>query len=126
MFLTKSDPLEVSLENAITRGIVTEETLSGLLIDLYDSEKNSALSMDFSPLLTVLEGDFDKDNASSATEIDTLENLDDTKQISKGKPPRHLTSTTTRLQVAANAVIYMAYDFCFYFFTFLFVAMGFE
>lgn len=95
------------LENAITRGIVTEETLSGLLIDLYDSEKNSAMSMDFSPLLTVLEGDFNKDNASSATEIDTLENLDDTKHISKGKPPRHLTSTATRLQVAANAVIYL-------------------
>lgn len=61
--------------------------------------------MDFSPLIAVLEGDFNKDNASSTTEIDTLENLDDTKQISKGKPPRHLsamqniTSTTTRLQV---------------------------
>jgi protein phosphatase 2C family protein 2/3 len=59
--------------------------------------------MDFSPLLTVLEGDFNKDNTSSATEIDTLENLDDTRQISKGKPPRHLTSSATRLQLAANA-----------------------
>lgn len=115
------------LENAITRGIVTEETLSGLLIDLYDSEKNSAMSMDFSPLLTVLEGDFNKDNASSATEIDTLENLDDTKQIRKGKPPRHLTSTATRLQVAANAVIYL-FDpqFLVFFFSLFVVAMGFE
>ncbi|CAH8389354.1 unnamed protein product [Eruca vesicaria subsp. sativa] len=57
--------------------------------------------MDFSPLITVLEGDFNMDNASS-TVIDTL---DDTKQMSKGKPPRHLSSiqhitstTTSRLE----------------------------
>jgi protein phosphatase 2C family protein 2/3 len=71
------------------------------------------MSMDFSPLLTVLEGDFNKDNTSSATEIDTLENLDDTRQISKGKPPRHLTSSATRLQLAANAVIYLTLLFLF-------------
>ncbi|KAL0740585.1 hypothetical protein Bca4012_082098 [Brassica carinata] len=63
--------------------------------------------MDFSPLITVLEGDFDMDKAS-ATEADTL---DDSKQMSKGKPPRHISSiqhnitstTTSRLQVAVSA-----------------------
>ncbi|KAF2569346.1 hypothetical protein F2Q68_00024525 [Brassica cretica] len=66
------------------------------------------VGMDFSPLITVLEGDFNMDNASS-TETDTLD--DSTKLMSsKGKPPRHLssmqhltTTTTSRLQVAVTA-----------------------
>lgn len=86
--------------------------------------KNSVVGMDFSPLITVLEGDFNTDNASVA-EVDTLENLDDGKQISKGKPPRHLsvmqhiTSTTTsRLQVVVNPVIYMTHNFWIFLFVF--------
>ncbi|CAN6825751.1 unnamed protein product [Brassica oleracea var. botrytis] len=66
------------------------------------------VGMDFSPLITVLEGDFNMDNASS-TETDTLD--DSTKLMSsKGKPPRHLssmqritTTTTSRLQFAVTA-----------------------
>lgn len=80
------------------------------------------VGMDFSPLITVLEGDFNMDNASS-TETDTLD--DSTKLMSsKGKPPRHLssmqritTTTTSRLQVAVTAVIlYTPYSFwiCFF------------
>ncbi|KAJ0240126.1 protein phosphatase 2C 27 [Hirschfeldia incana] len=65
------------------------------------------IGMDFSPLITVREGDFNMENAST-TERDTL---DDTKQMSKGKPPRHLssiqhitsTTTTSRLQAAVTA-----------------------
>lgn len=66
--------------------------------------------MDFSPLITVLEGDFNMEKAST-TGVGTLENLDDTKQMSKGKPPRHLssitstTTTTSRLQVAVTTLI---------------------
>lgn len=67
------------------------------------------IGMEFSPLITVLESDFNMDSAST-TESDTL---DDIKQMSKGKPPRHLsslqhittTTTTSRLQVAVTAVI---------------------
>lgn len=62
--------------------------------------------MDCSPLIRVREGDFNTDGASTA-EMDTLENFDDSKQTSKGKPPRHLsaiTSATSRLQVAVNMV----------------------
>ncbi|CAA7025177.1 unnamed protein product [Microthlaspi erraticum] len=57
--------------------------------------------MDFSPLVTVREGDFNTDSVSTS-EMDTLE--DETKQTSRGKPPRHLsamqqfTSTSSRLQ----------------------------
>lgn len=65
-------------------------------------EKSSADGMEFSPLITVLDGDFNMEKASAA-EIDTL---DDSKQMSKGKPPRHVSSmqhitstTTSRLQV---------------------------
>ncbi|XP_009141337.1 probable protein phosphatase 2C 27 [Brassica rapa] len=65
-------------------------------------EKSSADGMDFSPLITVLEGDFNMEKAS-AVETDTLD--DSTKQMSKGKPPRHISSmqhitstTTSRLQ----------------------------
>lgn len=72
-------------------------------------EKSSADGMDFSPVITVLEGDFKMDKAS-ATETDAL---DDSRQMSKGKPPRHVssmqhitsstTTTTSRLQVAVSA-----------------------
>ncbi|XP_013642147.2 probable protein phosphatase 2C 27 isoform X1 [Brassica napus] len=59
------------------------------------------IGMEFSPLITVLEGDFNMDNASS-TDTDTLD--DDTKLMSsKGKPPRHLSTTSSRLQVAVTA-----------------------
>lgn len=67
--------------------------------------------MDYSPLIRVREGDFNTDGASTA-EMDTLENFDDSKQTSRGKPPRHLsaiTSTTSRLQVAVNMVSF--FDF---------------
>ncbi|CAN7061722.1 unnamed protein product [Brassica rapa subsp. trilocularis] len=69
---------------------------------IYMIEKSSADGMDFSPLITVLEGDFNMEKAS-AVETDTLD--DSTKQLSKGKPPRHISSmqhitstTTSRLQ----------------------------
>ena len=43
------------------------------------------IGMEFSPLITVLEGDFNMDNNASSTETDTLD--DDTKLMSsKGKP----------------------------------------
>lgn len=62
------------------------------------------IGMEFSPLITVLEGDFNMDNNASSTETDTLD--DDTKLMSsKGKPPRHLSTTSSRLQVAVTAVI---------------------
>lgn len=65
-----------------------------------------AAGMDFSPLITVLEGGFNKDNVP-ATETESLESLDNTKQIPNGKPPRHLSAmqhcmSSTRLQAAAN------------------------
>ena len=73
-------------------------------------EKSSADGMDFSPLITVLEGDFNMEKAS-AVETDTLD--DSTKQMSKGKPPRHISSmqhitstTTSRLRVT-----YMTHKF---------------
>lgn len=66
--------------------------------------------MDFSPLISVIEGNLNKDDASTIG-VDTLDNLDDAKQMSKGKPPRHIfamqhitNTTTTRLQVLVNAV----------------------
>lgn len=60
------------------------------------------IGMEFSPLITVLEGDFNMDNNASSTETDTLD--DDTKLMSsKGKPPRHLSTTSSRLQVAVTA-----------------------
>ncbi|CAN6996328.1 hypothetical protein BRARA_E01036 [Brassica rapa] len=63
------------------------------------------IGMEFSPLITVLEGDFNMDNNASSTETDTLD-VDTKLMSSKGKPPRHVhltTTTTSRLQVAVTA-----------------------
>ncbi|XP_010523631.1 PREDICTED: probable protein phosphatase 2C 27 [Tarenaya hassleriana] len=65
-----------------------------------------AAGMDFSPLLTVIEGGFSKDNVS-ASETENLESLDTTNKIPNGKPPRHLSAmhhcmSSTRLQTAVN------------------------
>lgn len=48
-----------------------------------------AAGTDFSPPFTVLEGGYNKDNAS-ITKDEICENSDDLKKMTNGKPPRHL------------------------------------
>lgn len=48
-----------------------------------------AAGMDLSPPFTILEGGYNKDNVST-TEDQSSENLNKLKQMTNGKPPRHL------------------------------------
>ena len=68
-----------------------------------------AAGMDFSPPFTVLEGGYNKDNNSSSTNVsenENAENLDNLKQSTNGKPPRHIRQNmnSTRLLNAADLV----------------------
>ncbi|KAJ8762149.1 hypothetical protein K2173_007302 [Erythroxylum novogranatense] len=51
-----------------------------------------AAGMDFSPPFAILEGSYNRDNAT-IMENQTSENLDSLKQTTNGKPPRHLSVT---------------------------------
>jgi protein phosphatase 2C family protein 2/3 len=51
-----------------------------------------AAGMDLSPPFTVLEGAYNKDNFST-TEDQSSENLNNLKQMTNRKPPRHLSVT---------------------------------
>ncbi|KAH7567000.1 hypothetical protein ACOSP7_011311 [Xanthoceras sorbifolium] len=65
-----------------------------------------AAGMDLSPPFTVIEGGCNKDNLS-AMENENLDNLNNIKQMTSGKPPRHLAAmrhsvSSTRLVAAAD------------------------
>ncbi|KAK9220586.1 hypothetical protein WN943_009238 [Citrus x changshan-huyou] len=65
-----------------------------------------AAGMDFSPPFTVIDG-YSKDNNGSAGENENANNVDNTKQMTSGKPPRHLSvmrqcGSTTRLLAATD------------------------
>ncbi|XP_011016402.1 PREDICTED: probable protein phosphatase 2C 27 [Populus euphratica] len=69
-----------------------------------------AAGMDFSPPFTVLEGGYNKDNNNSSTNVSenqNAENLDNLKQSTNGKPPRHLRQSmdSTRLLNAADLAL---------------------
>lgn len=71
--------------------------------------ENMAAGMDFSPPFTVIDG-YSKDNNGSAGENENANNVDNTKQMTSGKPPRHLSvmrqyGSTTRLLAATDLVI---------------------
>lgn len=64
-----------------------------------------AAGMDFSPPFTIIEGGYSKDNVADMER----ENLDNVKQVSLGKPPRHLSVmrhcvSSARLIAEANLV----------------------
>lgn len=66
-----------------------------------------AAGMDFSPPFTVIEGGYGKDNLSGMEDDKNSENLDNLKQITNGKPPRHVSVLrhcvgTTRLLAATD------------------------
>lgn len=68
--------------------------------------ENMAAGMDFSPPFTVIDG-YSKDNNESAGENENTNNVDNTKQMTSGKPPRHLSvmrqcGSTTRLLAATD------------------------
>lgn len=68
--------------------------------------ENMAAGMDFSPPFTVIDG-YSKDNNGSAGENENANNVDNTKQMTSGKPPRHLSvmrqcGSTTRLLAATD------------------------
>lgn len=56
---------------------------------IYELEGIMAAGMDLSPPFTILEGGYNKDNVST-TEDQSSENLNKLKQMTNGKPPRHL------------------------------------
>lgn len=67
-----------------------------------------AAGMDFSPPFTILEGGYSKDDVSGM-ENDNSENLDSLKQMTNGKPPRHISVirhcvSTARLLPVAELV----------------------
>lgn len=69
-----------------------------------------AAGMDFSPPYRLVEGGYNKDNVS-AMEDDGSENLNNIKQISNGKPPRHLSAmrhsvSSIKLLATADMVSY--------------------
>lgn len=55
-----------------------------------------AAGMDFSPPFTVIDG-YSKDNNASATENENSNNVDNMKQMTSGKPPRHLSAMRHRM-----------------------------
>lgn len=68
-----------------------------------------AAGMDFSPPFTVIEDGYGKDNLSGMEDDKNSENLDNLKQITNGKPPRHVSVLrhcvgTTRLLAATDLV----------------------
>lgn len=74
-----------------------------------DWEGDMAAGMDFSPPFTILEGSYNKDNVSVAMESHNSDNLDNLKQTTNGKPPRHLSVMgqsvgSMRLLAAADLV----------------------
>lgn len=65
-----------------------------------------AAGMDFSPPFTVIDG-YSQDNNESAGENENTNNVDNKKQMTSGKPPRHLSvmrqcGSTTRLLAATD------------------------
>lgn len=67
-----------------------------------------AAGMDFSPPFTVIDG-YSQDNNESAGENENTNNVDNKKQMTSGKPPRHLSvmrqcGSTTRLLAATDLV----------------------
>ena len=58
-------------------------------LGFYVFRRNMAAGTDFSPPFTVLEGSYSKDNLL-AKEDEISENSENLKQITFGKPPRHL------------------------------------
>lgn len=52
---------------------------------------NMAAGTDFSPPFNLIEGSYNKDN-TPAVKDKPLEDTNDLKQTSRGKPPRHLSS----------------------------------
>jgi hypothetical protein len=71
-------------ETWVIRGLLKRGCLSDIIYDL-----GMAAGMDFSPPITILEGGCNRDNVST-TEDQSSDNLNNLKQITNGKPPRHL------------------------------------
>lgn len=75
---------------------------------MYDWEGNMAARMDFSRPFGIIESSYNKDNVS-VMENQGLENLDNVKQGTNGKPPRHISAvqnciSSARLLAEANLV----------------------
>jgi hypothetical protein len=92
-----------SSETWVIRGLLKRGCLSELIYDL-----GMAAGMDFSPPITLLEGGCNRDNVSTM-EDQSSENLNNLKQITNGKPPRHLSImrhsvSSMKLQATADLV----------------------